>query len=453
MNRLFLFCIGGTGSRVLKNLIMLLSSGAKINAKEIVPIIIDPDSGNGDLNRTIKIIKEYKELHQYSSNDGFFSTKITLMNELDGELDENSIKLEIENTNNMSFQNFIGFNQVSNSNKEFLKMLFSEDNLDADMNVGFKGNPNIGSVVLNQLSSSRVYKAFINHFEEDDNIFIISSIFGGTGAAGFPLLLKNIRTNQDNNHLSNTKIGSLTVLPYFKVSEDENSAISSNGWISKSKAALNYYYSAIGKDQLDSIFYIGERHCATEKNSDGAASQKNKAHFVELAGSLAVFKFCDSPGDQPCYEYGINEDSEEILFKHLYPYSSSLIKNTLTKLMLFKTYYPNLKVDIAKNNLPYVSKIDVNKLNNSSLDSFFRHFGEWLDELAKNKPAFKPFKLDAKEFNLDIINGEQYKQGIFKFLSSDKSKFQNKLNKSFKSQGNESDMKLLFNLFNVNLIN
>ena len=210
MNRLFIFCIGGTGSRVLKNLIMLLASGAEINAKEIVPIIIDPDSGNGDLNRTIKILKEYRSLNQHSSANGFFSTKITLMNELDGDLDENSVKLEIENTNNMSFQNFIGFQQVSDANKDFLSMLFSQENLDADMNVGFKGNPNIGSVVLNQLNLSPVYKAFVTHFTENDNVFIISSIFGGTGAAGFPLLLKNIRTNQNNNHLSTTKIGSLT---------------------------------------------------------------------------------------------------------------------------------------------------------------------------------------------------------------------------------------------------
>ena len=451
MNRLFIFCIGGTGSRVLKNLIMLLASGAEINAKEIVPIIIDPDSGNGDLNRTIKILKEYRSLNQHSSANGFFSTKITLMNELDGDLDENSVKLEIENTNNMSFQNFIGFQQVSDANKDFLSMLFSQENLDADMNVGFKGNPNIGSVVLNQLNLSPVYKAFVTHFTENDNVFIISSIFGGTGAAGFPLLLKNIRTNQNNNHLSTTKIGSLTVLPYFKVSEDENSAISSNGWISKSKAALNYYFSAI---KPDSIFYIGEKHGATEKNSDGAASQKNKSHFVELAGSMSIFKFCQSPGEQQCYEYGINDDTEPIIFKHLHGPSSSLIRDRLTKLILFKTYYNDLITDIKNNNLPYVSKLDLNELNNSSLESFFNHFQEWLSELKENKPAFEPFILNSVDdkFTLNIINGEQKNNSIFSFFKSDKTILQNKLNKEFKSISNKTGLDLLFSLFDINVI-
>ena len=61
------------------------------------------------------------------------------------------------------------------------------------MDIGFVGNPNIGSVVLNQFKDSDEFKGFSNIFGEGDRIFIISSIFGGTGAAGFPTILKNIR--------------------------------------------------------------------------------------------------------------------------------------------------------------------------------------------------------------------------------------------------------------------
>ena len=58
------------------------------------------------------------------------------------------------------------------------------------MKVGFKGNPNIGSIVLNQFTRSNEYKEFAQSFNDGDAIFIINSIFGGTGASGFPLLLK-----------------------------------------------------------------------------------------------------------------------------------------------------------------------------------------------------------------------------------------------------------------------
>ena len=65
MARLFVFAIGGTGSRVLKSLTMLLASGIKpINETEyeIVPIIIDPHKSNEDLKRTISMLDNYQKI-------------------------------------------------------------------------------------------------------------------------------------------------------------------------------------------------------------------------------------------------------------------------------------------------------------------------------------------------------------------------------------------------------
>ena len=54
MAKLYVFGIGGTGSRVIKALTMLLASGVKLNNgfDTVIPIIIDPDTANGDLNKT-----------------------------------------------------------------------------------------------------------------------------------------------------------------------------------------------------------------------------------------------------------------------------------------------------------------------------------------------------------------------------------------------------------------
>ena len=57
MSKLYVFGIGGTGSRVLKSLTMLLASGVKCNADTIVPIIIDPDDSGADKTRTIDLMK------------------------------------------------------------------------------------------------------------------------------------------------------------------------------------------------------------------------------------------------------------------------------------------------------------------------------------------------------------------------------------------------------------
>lgn len=47
--KLYIFGIGGTGSRVIKSLVMLAASGVKIDASAIVPIIVDPDFANADV--------------------------------------------------------------------------------------------------------------------------------------------------------------------------------------------------------------------------------------------------------------------------------------------------------------------------------------------------------------------------------------------------------------------
>ena len=59
-----------------------------------------------------------------------------------------------------------------------MRMLFSNANLASDMNVGFKGNTNIGSIVLNQFTDSKDYNTFATNFVNGDKVFIISSIFG-----------------------------------------------------------------------------------------------------------------------------------------------------------------------------------------------------------------------------------------------------------------------------------
>ena len=60
--KLFLFGIGGTGSRVIKSLVMMAASGVDIKASAIVPIVIDPDFANADLTRTIEQIKTYSSI-------------------------------------------------------------------------------------------------------------------------------------------------------------------------------------------------------------------------------------------------------------------------------------------------------------------------------------------------------------------------------------------------------
>ena len=78
MSKLYVFGIGGTGSRVLKALTMLLASGVECKST-IVPVIIDPDQDAADLTRATEFMKLYSKIHNknnYPDNSGdmFFKT-------------------------------------------------------------------------------------------------------------------------------------------------------------------------------------------------------------------------------------------------------------------------------------------------------------------------------------------------------------------------------------------
>ena len=81
MSKLYVFAIGGTGSRVLRSLTMLAASGADIQATEIVAVIIDPDVSNADLTRAVTLMNRYSTIRkgidfQESNETTFFRTEI-----------------------------------------------------------------------------------------------------------------------------------------------------------------------------------------------------------------------------------------------------------------------------------------------------------------------------------------------------------------------------------------
>jgi hypothetical protein len=169
MAKLYVFGIGGTGSRVIKALTMLLASGVKLSNgfDTIVPIIIDPDIANGDLNKTSDILLKYQNIfNEVGENNNFFGTKISTLRELtDGNVSNISDNFKFKvNGSGQKFGESIDYNGLNEQNKALVDLLFSKENIEADMTVGFKGNPNIGSIVLNKIVDTLEYTEFSNSY-------------------------------------------------------------------------------------------------------------------------------------------------------------------------------------------------------------------------------------------------------------------------------------------------
>jgi hypothetical protein len=445
MAKLFVFAIGGTGSRVVKALTMLLASGVELrNTEAVVPVIIDPDSANGDLTRTIEILKAYKEIRDKSTSEksGFFKTKLSSLDSIQDSNDVfNTFKFDIDGVKEQLFKEFIGYSELDRNNRAMASLLFSKNNLDADMEVGFKGNPNIGSVVLNKFKESEFFRKFASSFQEDDRIFIISSIFGGTGAAGFPLILKNIRGADakipHHHFLKNARIGAVTVLPYFGIEKGENTSIDSNTFVSKTKAALSYYATNVtGNNSINALYYIGDRITNDQKGADGAHEQKNKAHFVELAAALGIVDFmnldnadlavADGRAVNPrFFEFGLQKDSLAVNFGDLGKQTYETIAGPMTRYALFKQFMDKHYDEYEGKKGEAWASNGNNKLTKGALDprflntlkTFNRHYGEWLTEMGGSNIAFRALDLSKSGNDIyNLVNGHPHKSGFMNKL-------------------------------------
>ncbi len=461
MSKLYVFAIGGTGSRVLRSLTMLAAAGVDIQANEIVPIIIDPDVSNADLTRTVSIMDCYSSIRKgIDFHDGnetsFFKTNISKYVQ--------NYSLQIMDTEDRRFDQFIGYSSLSKDNKAMMSMLFSEKNLAAQMQVGFKGNPNIGSVVLNQIVTSPQFTEFATSFAEGDKIFIISSIFGGTGASGFPLLLKTLRDSNasfPNHSIINTaQIGAVTILPYFQLEPSDESEIDSSTFISKAKSALAYYETnVVGNDSINALYYLADDGNIYE-NYDGGSMQQNPAHIIELLAATAAIDFMNKDFSEKHMnlEFGIRDinDNAAVTFGKFYPDTEALLMKPMTKLALManclqqgsEQYNFVISGDLVANDIICGKEKFYTTSYFKELNGFLESYKGWLNELSDNKRSLNLFNLDCGEKPFELVTDRKPLQGgFFSLKAKDYEAFYGALNKSSQKIRGDKASSLFMEMF------
>lgn len=314
MAKTFIFAIGGTGARVLRSLTMLMASGVKGMTEDICPIIIDYDLHNGDKDRAITCMKKYSEIQSLVANgDGaklednnngyrpYFSTKIGQLNGITDWSWQFTLRKGMEILKYSDYIDYDNVNLYTPTSQDFVNCLYDTNinsvytELNLNMKEGFQGNPNIGSVVFNDLKGNNEFNAFSDSFRAGDRIVVIGSIFGGTGSSGIPKIVSAIR-NHSKADIKNASLSVVLVLPYFAVnsSNDKEISIKSNIFNSKTKAALNYYDRSGLNAQINSIYYVGDKVQTKVEPHLGNKEQKNNAHIVELIGAMSVAHFITS---------------------------------------------------------------------------------------------------------------------------------------------------------------
>lgn len=436
MTNLYVFAIGGSGERVLRSLVMILSAGVSIGADRIIPVIIDNDEESYALKKCLETIDYYNSTpakdgkmganscYECLSEDNkvwgsFFHTKI----------DQPIVLMQagraIGNLNKI-----IGPLDSDNQNMKLISeerdLLFSQDDLCMPLNVGFVGNPNIGSIVLNSLSfQDDKFSDIIEHISSNDGVFVIGSLFGGTGAAGLPLVINTFNQIGDKRPV----LGAGALLPYFTFGEADKTVhiIDTNKWDVdsstfdvKTRAALMYYDVYMCQtNNLDYMYYAGDDLRDAYQHYVGGKDQINPANRVELMMALSVVDF-SKKGHSEKIEYirpVIKTTKDNTI--NVEGINNADFKKAMIKFQILKVMFENdnfLKEAVSQKrsfvkNIKFTEEIrsavvnDYEQFESSyGINKLFKEWDKWLGELSGDKVKRK-FMLckDTKTATVDDI--------------------------------------------------
>ena len=448
MARLFLFGIGGTGARVIRSFTMMMAAGFQgvDSSLEIVPIIFDHDKGNGDLTRTISLLNSYywinRELYPDAGGstttyrNSFYIPRLIPLNYIGvNQIVGNPMwHVEFGATTGhagMKYSDYIGLSTLSSdtnlsSTASLIESLYDDSpsnsanaELNLELDKGFKGNPSIGTVVFNELKNDINFQTFLNNCNpgNGDRVFIIGSIFGGTGSSGIPVIVDEIRKSTIGN-VAQVPIGVALVLPYFQLqpkgtdNSEDTGAIDASLFNAKTKAALGSY--AIGgnvsfNSKVTNLYYIGDTRMDSYEYHEGRNKQQNPAHVVEWVAATSIIDFLilgDAFGVSRVREFGIDsnemEQGKAISLLEIRDDSKKQFVNDLTIFVMAMRYY--MEVTCGSRNpisktASYYTTFDLNSnLNKGVYDKIKKFledpiwgFYKWLDELANHEHSFRMY--------------------------------------------------------------
>lgn len=314
--------LGGTGAKCGEILLHMCSNGYfKYGCLNI--LYIDSDTKNGNARKFRELYETYTECRSRYQIKGspiscFFYPEVRLI---------------VENPVG-KFQYFSDMINASGSDYEssegaraLMEALYSEEEIELQISDGFFAHPNVGAAVF-AANMEKIMYSFTSLIRAEMQeakmvkIFILGSIFGGTGAASLPTIARYIRekliSGSDNKNIEKLmKIGACMVLPYFLFELDNKLAahtgqepfIEADKFAMKTKAALEYYkYVDEESDRgiFDEVFILG--HDGADVRGYYAAAgemQRNLPHIVELYGAMSAVTFFEDEMGKKGYYFAV----------------------------------------------------------------------------------------------------------------------------------------------------
>ncbi|TAF34082.1 MAG: hypothetical protein EAZ57_03780 [Cytophagales bacterium] len=341
--KLFVIGIGGTGMRCLESLVQLCAIGMAGNS-EINVLSLDTDTNNGNKNRSESLLETYIRVkkdrngQQVSLDESFFSAKLNFYRFAPS-----------YSKGHKNFNQVCGIGQAMNKdinhlNEALAELLFDKDTRSFDLEHGYRAQTHIGSYLMyNAIRDEirRIHKgaqaqqphdvlSFLNKLrdaaqesDEEVRVFMMGSVFGGTGASSIPILPKSLEdalTEIDPSAKFSGRIvyGATLLTNYFGFNKPKDDQIKQEKIIADAdkfafncQAALTFYDGDTTiKNTYSRLYMVGWPLALAQYNSQnnttitGGLEQRNPAHVAELLCASAAIDFLlDNPAKLGKHEF------------------------------------------------------------------------------------------------------------------------------------------------------
>jgi len=322
--KLFVIGIGGTGMRCLEAFVHTCVMGM-YDETEINILALDTDLENGNFTRLKELIEDcylkikgFNKSHTVTKNT-FFSAKI------------NFHKFCPDYSNigkNGKFSSLTNFAYSTEREKDLASLLLTDNVRDFDLKHGYRAQTHLGSFLMYHSILEAVttdphcsLAKFIGHiFDASETgptkVFVLGSVFGGTGASSIPVIPKvfneALKIINPGKTLTKAFFGATLLSTYFRFpAPDEKQRASQKVIASSKNFALNsqmammfYNEDKTVRSTYQKFYMLGtptndwETKQTTNDTITGGASQRNDSHYVELMCAFAAYDFFNTPAEQ-----------------------------------------------------------------------------------------------------------------------------------------------------------
>jgi len=337
----FVLGIGGTGMRCIESLIHLCAMGM-FDDTDIHLLALDTDKNNGNFGRLKELKEAYvnakglKAENRVALKDTFFSANIKYY-EFSPDYETKSTFKEVFN---------YGDTQYNHREETDLADLVLDRNVEEfNLQHGYRAQTHLGSMMMYQsiveASKSRLpngLKDFVGALITETTsgkakVFILGSVFGGTGASSIPIIPQalscaaQIISNGSADILKNAYFGSTLLTAYFNFTLPTAGEISQQKIIATSdKFALNSQVAMMFYDDDATVRSIYQRfymmgtdglnwnpmHAYSGRTLTGGSHQKNDSHYIELLAASAALDFLNTAEDK------LQQDKDNYKTEYLY---------------------------------------------------------------------------------------------------------------------------------------